>query len=126
MVNRLCVLFVLPIVAACARPAVVRGLPAPNPNGCYVMVFEQPDFRGSGDVLNGPGRWRTLENLRQTNEQGWNERIRSLRLGSTATLVAFTDVDFKGETLRLPAQSERPRLDPAFSGRIESLEIACP
>jgi hypothetical protein len=49
------------VVTSCARPPMRVGLPAPNPNGCYVMMYERPEFQGVGDVLNGPGRWATLE-----------------------------------------------------------------
>ena len=66
--------------SGCARPAALSvPLPAPNPNGCYVMVFEQPEFSGSGDVLNCPWKWASLDGLRKTNHDGWRNRIRSLR-----------------------------------------------
>jgi hypothetical protein len=107
--------------AGCARTELRVGRPAPNPNGCYVMVYDQPGFRGVGDLWNGPGRWATLDGLRQTNQEGWRNRIRSLRVGSAATVTVYTDANFKGES----RQFAHPHLDPTFSGRIESVQLAC-
>ena len=114
-------------VTGCAdnpKPA-VTALRAPNPNGCYVMVYDQPEFRGAGDVFNGPARWASLEGLLQTNERNWRERIRSLRVGQTATLTVYAAPGFNGDSRQFPSGSEHPRLDPALSARIESLEFIC-
>jgi hypothetical protein len=119
------ILLVLILAAGCGRPTVRVQLPAPNPNGCYVMVFEQPEFRGIGDVWNGPARWSSLDGLRQTRADGWRNRIRSLRIGSAAAVTVFTDVDFRGLSRRFAADSDHAQLENTFSGRIESLELSC-
>jgi hypothetical protein len=114
------------LAASCGSPPVRVQLPAPNPNGCYVTVFDQPGFRGIGDVLNGPGRWPSLEGLRQTRRDGWRNQIRSLLVGKAATVTVFTDADFRGESRQFAAQSDHPQLEDSFSGRIESLQLSCP
>jgi hypothetical protein len=125
MMHRL-IPFTLFLMANCGRPPLPVGLPAPNPNGCYVTVFDRVGFRGIGDVWNGPGRWASLEDFRQTRRDGWRNRIRSLRVGHTATVTVFTDVDFRGESRQFPAGSEHAQLDATISARVESLEISCP
>ena len=84
------------------------------------MVAEEAEFRGKGYVFNWPGRWS-----RQTDEDGWQNRIRSIRAGTTATMTAYTGADFKGRSIRFLPGTAHPRLESAFSGHIESLEITC-
>src|SRR5205809_666282 len=50
-------------VAACAHPVTHPRLRAPNPNGCYAIVFEEPSFGGAGDVLNGPARLNGVDQV---------------------------------------------------------------
>lgn len=100
------------------------GLPAPNPNGCYVLAYDLPEWRGAGVVLNGPARWPSLERL-LASEENWRNRIRSIVVGPIATVTAYTDSDFRGASRRLPANSQHSHLDDEFSARIESLELAC-
>ena len=113
------------IATACVHAPNSVSLPAPNPNGCYVTVYDRAEFKGVGDVLNGPGRWPRLERLTQTNEERWRDRIRSLRVGTAATVTAYTGEAFKGESQRFSPATNHPRLEARLSGRIESLEIAC-
>lgn len=89
------------------------------------MVHEQPELRGAADVLNGPGRWTRLDDLRQTSYANWRNRIRSLRVGRIATATVYTDNAFGGQSQRFDPETKHPRLDPTMSGRIESLELTC-
>jgi len=59
MIGRFAILFLIAAAACTLAPAHV-SLPAPNPNGCYVIVHDRADFGGIGDVFNGPGRWPRL------------------------------------------------------------------
>ena len=111
--------------SGCARPALSVSLPAPNPNGCFVMVYEEPGFRGIGDVLNGPGRWPSLDGLRERNRAGWRNRIRSLRTGHNGTITVYTDEGFKGESRRFGPDTSQARVDASLLARIESLELRC-
>jgi hypothetical protein len=123
--NRRSILLGLTVLASCGHPVVYAPLPAPNPNGCFVMVFDQPGFRGIGDVWNGPGRWSTLEGQRRTNPRGWRNQIRSIRVGTAATVSVFTDPDFGGDSRQLSANTDHAQLDAVFSAQIESLRLEC-
>jgi hypothetical protein len=107
--------------AGCGGAAINAWPAAPNPNGCYVTVFDQPQYLGIRDVWNGPARWATLDGLQRTRR---NE-IRSLQVGPRASVTVFTESDFKGGSTRMTAKTSHPELDSKFSGRIESLELTC-
>jgi hypothetical protein len=101
------------------------GVPAPNPNGCYVFVYDRRDWQGAGVVLNGPARWPNLEGLR-ANQENWRNRIRSVDVGPAATVTVYTDAAFTGVSRRFAPSSKQARLDSDLSARIESLDLACP
>ena len=86
---------------------------------------EGDEYRGIGDVFNGPERWTRLERLVGTNQSNWRNRIRSLHVGKLATLTVYVDQAFGGQSQQFSPSTDRPRLDAPFSGRIESLEISC-
>ena len=117
----------LVVLAGCAsQPARIGlGLPAPNPNGCYVFAYDKPDWQGAGVVLNGPGRWPNLERLR-LDQEDWRNRIRSLDVGPTATVTVYTDAVYTGVSRRFAPKSRPARLESEISAQIESLDIACP
>ena len=122
---RLGILVALSAFAGCAHPETRIPLRAPDPNGCYVIVYERPLFAGAGDVLNGPARLSTLERLPNTNQANWQRRIRSLRVGARATVRAFAETSFKGHSQRFDPGTPHPQLQQTLSAHIESLEVAC-
>ena len=111
--------------AACAHPVTQQGLRAPNPNGCYAIVYEQPAFGGAGDVLNGPCSCRRWTAVAETNHQNWRNRIRSLRVGPAAVITAYVEAAFKGHSQEFGPATEQPVLDEALSARIQSLNVSC-
>jgi hypothetical protein len=98
---------------------------APNPNGCYVYVYENAEFGGARYVLNGPARFRTLKRTLSEGELGWDNRIRSLRVGDTANLTVYTETSFAGRSQRFPAGTADRHLEPAFAGHIQSAILEC-
>jgi hypothetical protein len=96
---------------------------APNPTGCYVKVFDQPQLRGAADFLNGPMRYSTL--ARVQNGASWANRIRSLEVGPGATATAWAEVNYTGTSLELRLDTRYPTLPPALVGTIESLVVRC-
>jgi Beta/Gamma crystallin len=105
----------LVVLAGCAREPRRFGLgvPAPNPNGCYVFVYDRPDWQGAGVVLNGPARCRSwMDSL--ANQENWRNRIRSVDVGPAATVTVYTDAAFQGASRRLAPNSKHPRLDSEF------------
>lgn len=126
MTRHLLLVFALVLAAACGgRPAANIGTLAPNPNECYLMVFDEPAFRGTGDVFNRPGRWANLKELSDTREHNWSNRIRSVRTGSAATATVFTNPDFKGQSLQVSPGRAYSQLEAEFAAEVESLTIAC-
>lgn len=124
MWQRFVIVALLPL-AGCAHPVAHRPLRAPNPNGCYATVYEQPSFGGVGDVLNGPAHLTRLDQVPGTNEGNWHKRIRSLRVGSSATVTVYAEPAFKGRSQKFGPETEHPRLDQTLAGRIQSLGVVC-
>jgi beta/gamma crystallin len=96
---------------------------APNPNGCYVKVFDQPQFRGAADFLNGPMRYSTL--VRLANGANWANRIRSLEVGPGATATAWAEVNYAGTSMELRVDTRYPTLPSALVGTIKALDVRC-
>ena len=117
----------LVVLAGCAStlPQIGLGLPAPNPNGCYVFVYDRPEWQGGRVVLNGPDKWSNLERL-LLNDQNWRNRIRSIDVGPAATLTVYTDLKFTGSSRRFGPGSKLPRLESEINADIESLALSCP
>jgi hypothetical protein len=118
------------IISACAASSpngggtsLVRGMTAPNPNGCYVKVFDQPQFRGAADFLNGPMRYSTL--VRLANGANWANRIRSLEVGPGATATAWAEVNYAGTSMELRVDTRYPTLPSALVGTIKALDVRC-
>lgn len=124
MLQRFAIVALL-LVAGCAHPVTHRALRAPNPNGCYAIVYEQPSFGGVGDVLNGPAHLPRLEQVPGTNEGNWHRRIRSLRVGSSATVTVYVEPAFNGRSQQFGPETEHPRLDATLAARIQSLDVVC-
>ena len=116
----------LVVITGCASTPghVGYSLPAPNPNGCYVFVYDRPEWQGHRVVLNGPDKWPTLERL-LLNEKNWRDQIRSLDVGPAATVTVYTELRFMGMSRRFGPGIKSPRLDAEFSGQIKSLDLAC-
>ena len=110
---------------ACGSPPLRIAMRAPNPSGCYVMLYEGTKFGANSDVLNGPGQWASLDSLTETNHTTWANRIRSVRVGGSARVTAFTGRKFQGQSETYAPESELPALNPALAANIESLSIDC-
>jgi hypothetical protein len=119
------------LVSACARRgdnAVIRPPDSsframPNPDGCYMQVWEAAEYGGMSDYINGPREYKSLR--RMPNNRSWQRRINSVRLGPAAAVMVFTDEDFRGATLQLHPDTAHRQLPVAIAGQIESLRVAC-
>lgn len=112
-------------LGACAARDPRIGMHAPNPNGCYVMVFRGPAFTDASDLLNGPGRWPRLDHLADAHHRQWANEIRSLRVGDAATVVTFAEENYLGLSTEFPPGSESAVLPPQLTANIESLQMVC-
>ena len=94
----------------------------PDPGGCYVVVYEQPEFMGTREYINGPRQYATLRDL--PFRANWRRRIRSVHVGPTASLTMWGREGFEGVPRRLPSSSKQTTLD-ALNGQVESIDVQC-
>lgn len=78
---------------------------------------------GAREFVNGPAKYSTLTAL--PFRDYWRRRIRSARVGLAANVTAWVEEAFRGASMTLRADSSYPRLPETFSGKVESLEVAC-
>jgi hypothetical protein len=123
-VRRTIWIIILAVSSACSgrRPPIVHPS-APEPAGCFVEVFAQEEFAGARDYINGPATHRRLNRL--PFESNWHNRIRSVRVGPTATVLLWAKENFQGNSLKFGPDRNHPRLIPDFRGRVASLAIEC-
>jgi hypothetical protein len=95
----------------------------PSPDGCYVQVWDEHQFAGRSDFVNGPRRYDHLRDL--PGGVSWKNRIRSVTLGPNATLVAWTGERFEGDYLLMTSDARDRGRYPAVSVSLQSLEIRC-
>ena len=95
----------------------------PNPDGCYMQVWETAEYAGMSDYINGPRDYASLR--RMPNNRSWQNRIVSVRVGPTATITAFADEDFRGATLQLHSDTAHRQLPGGIAGQIESVRVSC-
>jgi hypothetical protein len=94
----------------------------PSPDGCYLEVWDQPQFRGASDFVNGPRRYGTVRDLGKSHD--WSNRIRSLRVGPGARATVWSEEHFKGMAITL-AQGRLPQRAAPVAPRIRSINIEC-
>jgi hypothetical protein len=116
------VLLIGVFAASCAPRPVFRPT-MPNPEGCFVHVWDAVNFAGTYDFINGPRRYESLRDIGGAGP--WRNRIRSVETGPTATVTLWSDENARGEMLRMPPGSRQPTLPAALAGRIESMVVEC-
>jgi hypothetical protein len=95
----------------------------PSPEGCFVQVWDAPDFGGITEYLNGPAVFTTLRDL--PRGQRWENRIRSLETGARARVTIYNGETFSGRSLVVQPDTQQKRLIVDFDGRIAALRIDC-
>jgi len=116
------------MLAGCANKEFVNGGLggwAPNPNGCYVFVYDQVDWHGERVVLNGPGRWGTVGRLRRDDDKDWQDNIHSIEVGSSATVTLYAEANFRGVFQRLGPASVQGRFVGSLNAAIKSISLSC-
>ena len=112
------------ITAACSSRAPERtGVTMPSPDGCFVQVWDAPQFRGRQDFVNGPVAYATLRDL--PGGRIWRDRIRSVKVGPATLATAYADENFQGVSLPLHRDQQYPALPDWIAGQIESIRIDC-
>jgi hypothetical protein len=95
---------------------------APDPSGCYIRVFDAPDYRGADEYINGPVKLERLTVL--PGGKSWHRRIRSARLGPASTVTVWTGEKYAGQRWTM-AETAYSNLPGQFDKTISSMEIGC-
>jgi len=95
----------------------------PNPDGCYLQVWDGPAYTGQFDYINGPQAYTTLRDL--PNQRNWDRRIASLRIGPAASAAAFTEEVFRGPSVEFLPGTDLRTLPENLNRRIASLRVQC-
>lgn len=89
-------------------------------SGCYIDVWQDESFQGDSFRIEGPGEIPDL----CADGMAWCGRIRSLRVGPTAFVLAYAAKQFKGDMIRLGPGEEIPDLaNVKFEDEIDSMRI---
>ena len=92
---------------------------------CWIEVFDDTKYDADDPhvKVEGPKEYASLKNL---NGRDWNNDIQSVLVGSSATVLAYKDKDFKGTEIAFTSGQRIPNLsDLDMSNDIESMKITC-
>jgi len=92
---------------------------------CWIEVFDDTkyDVDDPHVKVQGPKEYPSLKNL---SGRDWNNDIQSVIVGSSATVLAYKDKDFKGTEIAFTSGQRIPDLSKLdMSNDIESLKITC-
>jgi hypothetical protein len=92
---------------------------------CYAEIFEDSDFdKDDPNVrIQGPAQ---ITNLKDYSGRNWSNEIESIIVGPNATMKVYSDKDFKGIEVVLPANKRVAELSEVnMSDEIESIKLTC-
>jgi len=92
---------------------------------CWIEIFDDTkyDVDDPHVKVQGPKEYATLKNL---GGRDWNNDIQSVIVGSSATVHAYKDKDFKGTEIAFAPGQRVPDLSKLdMSNDIESMKITC-
>ena len=90
---------------------------------CWIEVFDDTKYDADDPhvKVDGPKEYASLKNL---NGRDWNNDIQSVIVGSSATVLAYKDKDFKGTEIAFAPGQRIPELSQLdMSNHIESMKI---
>jgi hypothetical protein len=92
---------------------------------CWIEVFDDTKYDADDPhvKIQGPKEYASLKDL---NGRDWNNDIQSVIVGSSATVLAYKDKDFKATEIAFASGQRIPDLSKLdMSNDIESMKIAC-
>ena len=92
---------------------------------CWIEVFDDTKYDADDAhvIVQGPKEFASLKDL---NGKNWNNDIQSVIVGSSATVLAYKDKDFKGTEIAFTPSQRIPDLSKLdMSNDIESMKITC-
>jgi len=117
------ILFLFTLIACEASRQPFAGMTMPNPDGCFVQVWDAPNFSGAADFINGPRVYASLRDM--PGSRRWDNRIRSIKVGPAASATLWADEQLQGTSVRLRTDSQYPRLTDVMDAQVESMQIEC-
>jgi hypothetical protein len=111
------------MLVACGAGRSQQAWTMPSPDGCFVQVWDGPSFQGVSEFINGPRRYEHLRDL--PGRLSWKGRIRSLRLGPSASAIAWSSERFEGRNLPLTTDNRHADRFATLPVDVESLDIRC-
>lgn len=88
---------------------------------CSVQLFDGKNFKDSHVVIQGAGEFKDLKHLPGADGKDWNDEADSIKVGSAATVQAWTKKNFKGKHYTFKPGTKHPKVkEPS------SLKISCP
>jgi hypothetical protein len=97
------------------------GMAGGDTPACSVHLWDGGHFKDGDIVVKGPGKFADLSNLPNANGKDWSDEADSLKVGSSATVKAWTKKNFKGTVNTYKPGTEKADLDDEPS----SLKITC-
>lgn len=92
---------------------------------CYAEIFEDSDFDKDDPHVRIQGPTQ-IANLKEYSGRNWNNEIESIIVGPNAMMKVYSDKDFKGTEVVLPANKRIAELSEVnMSDEIESLKLTC-
>jgi hypothetical protein len=92
---------------------------------CWIEVFDDTKYDADDPhvKVQGPKEYASLKNL---NGRDWSNDIQSVIVGSSATVLAYKEKDFKSTEIAFTSGQRIPNLSELdMSNDIESMKIAC-
>jgi hypothetical protein len=86
-------------------------------------VWDQPNFAGAADYINGPRRYATLRDM--PRRRNWADRIQSLKVGPSSVVTVWAQENFRGNILRATSNVAHPVLPGEWAGQIEAMAVEC-
>lgn len=92
---------------------------------CWIEIFEDDEWDADDPHVKiaGPAEFSTMENVKGKD---WSNDIESVIVGSNASVLAYSDRDFRGTELAfVPNQRVKDLSDLNMNNDIESMKIKC-
>ena len=117
-------------IAALASCTTVKKTTVIEPaasSGCWVRLWEDPNFGGATDTIFGPGEFATMKNLPGAMKTDWNDKIDSIEVGPNASLMVWQDENFGNHSIIMGPGERRGNLSgtPDMEDEIGSMKITC-
>ena len=124
MLSKMLIAFGLVAIGALSAEAADMEMQIVDKN-CWIEVFDDTKYDADDPhvKLQGPKEYASLKDLSGRN---WNNDIQSVIVGSSASVLAYKDKDFKGTEIAFAPGQRIPDLSKLdMSNDIESMKITC-